>query len=178
LTENNNPPEARVVRTVSGADAKPALDMLADQQRMEAVQAAQSAANQHEQRQQAIMHHFPPQIQQAMQVQQTQRHNRKTITLPNGLAVVLGPPPMATQFLIDDIWGDKLTASKTMYTKALMWVRAVGSAPYDKPPDSQLALQELANMIGDDGMDMVFMEWGIMNKGFSPAAVQEAKKNL
>lgn len=100
------------------------------------------------------------------------------LTLPNGRHVVYGPPAdVALTFRIIDICGDDAGAAKVAIVRSLLCVRQIDhkSAP---PLASMIDVQKLANMVGDDGLDVLYL---LHNTNWPPLTIRDLpaiKKNL
>jgi hypothetical protein len=100
------------------------------------------------------------------------------LTLPNGRAVVYGPPvDVALTLRIIDICGDDASASKVAVVRSLLCVRQVDGKPV-APLASMVDVQKLANMVGDDGLDVLYL---LHNTTWPPLTIRDLpaiKKNM
>ncbi|HEV3024371.1 MAG TPA: hypothetical protein VGX76_17970 [Pirellulales bacterium] len=100
------------------------------------------------------------------------------LTLPNGRAVVYGPPAdVALTFRIIDICGDDAGASKVAIVRSLLCIRQIDGKPVG-PLANMIDVQKLANMVGDDGLDVLYL---LHNTTWPPLTIRDlpaVKKNM
>jgi hypothetical protein len=79
------------------------------------------------------------------------------LTLPNGRAVKYGPPAdVALTFRVIDICGDDNGAAKVAVVRSLLCIREIDGKPVPAIAN-MVDAQKLANMVGDDGLDVLYL---------------------
>ena len=84
--------------------------------------------------------------------------------------VDMGPPPVATPLLVARILGPQqsMNSLAVAYVKACMYVRAIAGQP-TKHPTTELEAQQIMNVLGDVGIDLVMSEYIERWGGVKPA---------
>lgn len=100
------------------------------------------------------------------------------IGLPDGRVVLFGPPTgVATQLRVASLLGPRLNNYTSSLMRTLMSVREVSGVKIP-PVDSDVAAQKVANLLGEQGVDLLQLA---LEKYWPPAKVSDLtvlKKNL
>lgn len=83
------------------------------------------------------------------------RNSPVEFTIPNGLHIVLGPPPEAIQYRLARIYKKDLADDlSTTFAKAQFYIRSINGVP-EPLPNHRHDLELQANRLETDGLDMV-----------------------
>jgi len=81
------------------------------------------------------------------------------LLLPNGKIVVMGPPNVGTMTLMARLLGDGIPSGVMMgFLKAIFYVRSIDGQTVALPQD-QIAVQAIANQLGDAGEDIIMASY-------------------
>jgi hypothetical protein len=100
------------------------------------------------------------------------------VELPDGRVVHFGPPEgIALQLRIAALLGDKLTSYTAHIMRTLMCVRAI-EGKVMTPIANGVDAQRVANLIGEDGVDLLGLALQTYWPPMTPADLKVVKKNL